>query len=238
MIKPGDAGHSALRRAGHLWAAQAKTTLMWASAAGGGAVAAVAVPTGGVSVGSLVAGGTAWVGTGVWGLRRPGDWQRWLQGALAERRTGRLLNKLRREGWGILHDRSIPRSRANLDHVGVHPSGDFLVYFDTKAWHASNARIRVDKGRLMYGPWNQGPKVDTIEWEASRLQEVTGMAAHRVIVVDRGQVVGGVLEFRGTYVVSSDHLLSFLRSFRAAQVDARRVRQITRNIGRAFAAAR
>ena len=113
------------------------------------------------------------------------------------------------------------------------------VYVDTKAWHAANARIRVDAGRLMYGPWNQGNKVDTIEWEASRLEEVVGLPVVRVIAVDRGEVVGGVVSFRGTHVVGSAFLRDFLRGLNAtAPVDARRVRQITRNIGREFVPAR
>lgn len=239
MIKPGDAGYSASRRAVKLYAAHAKSSLMWAGGAGGGAVAAVSMPTGGLSVVSLVAGGAAGVGTAVWLLRRPGDWQRWLQGAKAEWRTGQRLNNLRKEGWGVLHDRTIPGSRANLDHVLVHPSGLFLVYVDTKAWHAVNARIRIDRGRLMYGPWNQGSKIETIEWEASRLGQAIGLPVIRVVAVDRGRVDSDAVVFRGTNVVSSGYLCSFLRGLNAtAPVDANRVRQITCNIGREFVPAR
>lgn len=238
MIAPGSAGYSASRRAAKLYVVQARSTLLLAAGAGTAGTAAVAVPSGSVSVVSLVAGGAAGVGTAVWGLRRPGDWQRWLQGAKAEWRVGRSLNRLRRQGWGVLHDRRVPRSRANFDHVLAHPSGKFVIYVDTKAWHARNARIRLDQGRLMYGPWNQGQKVDTVTWEASRLEEELGLPTYRVIAVDGGEVVGGVINFNGTYVVGTAFLLDFLRGINATAPDARRARRVTRTIERQLTPAR
>lgn len=238
MIAPGSAGYSASRRAAKLYVVQARSTLLLATGAGTAGVAVAAVPSGSVSVASLVAGGAVWVGTAVWGLRKPGDWQRWLQGAKAEWRTGRVLNQLRRQGWGVLHDRSVPKSRANLDHVLAHPSGKFLVYVDTKAWHARNARIRLDQGRLMYGPWNQGQKVETVAWEASRLEEATGLPTYRVIAVDGGEVIGGIINFNGAYVVGTAFLLDFLRGISATAPDARRARRVTRTIEQQFTPAR
>lgn len=239
MFMQGDAGYSAFKRAVHLWAVQAKSVLIWSGSAAGGGVAAVGMAAGGLSVGSLAAGGAAGVGMAVWRSRRPWEASRWLQGALAEKRTGRVLRPLEREGWGVLHDQRVNKSRANWDHIAVHPSGAYLVYIDTKAWHAAGALIRVDKGRLMYGPWNQGNKIDTINWEADRLQEVTGLPVRRIVAVDRGRVAGGALDFRGTWVVGSASLADFLRGLSAtAPHDPSRVRQVMRNIGRQIEPAR
>jgi len=113
-----------------------------------------------------------------------------------------------------LHDLSIPKSKANLDHVLVHPSGKFAVYVDTKAWHAARARITWDnRGRLMYGPWDQTPKMKTVEWEASRLHEETGLPVIPLIACDRGNVIGptgspGVINVNGTYILRSDALFN------------------------------
>ena len=54
----------------------------------------------------------------------------WAQGAAGERFVGAHLDALRRTGICVLHDRRIPSSRANIDHIVVAPSGVWVV--DTK----------------------------------------------------------------------------------------------------------
>ena len=39
----------------------------------------------------------------------------WRRGAIGERRTARLLARLERHGWAVLHDLAVPGSRANID---------------------------------------------------------------------------------------------------------------------------
>lgn len=239
MLYPGSAGYSALRQAGRLWLKHVTDAATWCGCAWGGGGMGWLTLSGSLSVVSLVAGGAAGVALAVWRWRRPSRWRSWLQGALAERRTGKVLNRLRREGWGVLHDRKIPRSRANLDHVLAHPSADLLVYVDTKAWHAQKATVRVDRGRLMYGPWNQNLKVETVAWEADRLREVTGIRTIPVIAVDGGKVNGETLLFNGVYVVDVDVLLRLLDSIQPhliPRIDD--VREVTRVIERDFVAAR
>jgi hypothetical protein len=65
---------------------------------------------------SLLVGGVAAVAAG-WGLRfQPSsDTVAWRRGAVGERRTARLLGRLERQGWVVLHDLAVPQSRANLD---------------------------------------------------------------------------------------------------------------------------
>ena len=42
------------------------------------------------------------------------------------------MPELRAEGFAVLHDRRIPGTRANIDHIVVSPAGVFVV--DTKNW--------------------------------------------------------------------------------------------------------
>ena len=42
------------------------------------------------------------------------------------------MPELRGEGFAVLHDRRIPGTRANIDHIVVSPAGVFVV--DTKNW--------------------------------------------------------------------------------------------------------
>lgn len=46
-------------------------------------------------------------------------------GAEGERLTGRVLDKL--DGYVVLHDRKIPGSKANIDHIAIGPGGVFVV---------------------------------------------------------------------------------------------------------------
>lgn len=238
----GSAGHSARRHGLKLRRQHTSDALKWGgwSALGGVAVATLVIRE--PSVGSLAGGTVAGVATAVWRFRRPGDWRRWLQGAAAEKRTGRHLRAVSSAGWAVLHDRAIPRSKANLDHVLAHPSGRFLVYVDTKAWHVRNARIYWDGRRLMYGRWNQTDKMRTVEWQASRLKDETGLPVVPVIAVDRGRVAGPngarLINVDGTYVVSSDHLAGVLSQMDPLNgIDPVRVNRVRAEIERKFPAA-
>ncbi len=52
----------------------------------------------------------------------------WRTGAAGERRVGRRLDALAETGHvEVLHDRALPGSRANFDHLVVGPSGIFVV---------------------------------------------------------------------------------------------------------------
>jgi hypothetical protein len=65
---------------------------------------------------------------------------RWGVGGRAEERVGQLLTEAVGRRGIVLHDRAIPRGRANLDHIAVVPSGVWVV--DTKRY-----RGRVRRGR-------------------------------------------------------------------------------------------
>lgn len=235
------AGRSARRRAREIKLEH------WIKATRNGGYAALG--TGGVALfstnhetGSLAASLVAGVGTAVWLARKPTEAPRWLQGAQAEERTAQALKPLKSLGWWIGHDRSIPKSKANLDHVLIDPCGKFIVYVDTKALHAKGAVIRLDEGlRLMYGPWDQTSKVRTVEWEAKRLHEEIGLPVVPVISVDGGDVQGqrpGFIQMGGTYVISSKLLVTALSAMQSAgKPDPRRVRQVADRVNTAFPSA-
>jgi len=60
-----------------------------------------------------------------WRLRfRPSTQARaWQRGAGGERQTARLLDRLSRDGYQVVHDLAMPGSPANIDHLVVGPSG-------------------------------------------------------------------------------------------------------------------
>jgi hypothetical protein len=62
----------------------------------------------------------------------------WAYGASGERALGKLLDPLRDEGIAVLHDRRIPGSKANIDHLVVAPWGVFVI-------DAKNYKGRVER---------------------------------------------------------------------------------------------
>ena len=56
----------------------------------------------------------------------------WAIGAVGEERLGALLNSRVSPSVRVLHDRRIPRSLANLDHIVVCPSG--VIVIDAKKY--------------------------------------------------------------------------------------------------------
>ena len=58
----------------------------------------------------------------------------WAVGALGEERLGQGLDRLAGDTVRLLHDRRIPGSRANIDHIAVTASGVYVV--DAKKYRA------------------------------------------------------------------------------------------------------
>lgn len=135
----------------------------------------------------------------------------WAKGAAGERRTARILAPLTWFGfYAVLHDRAVPRSRANLDHVLIGRRG--LVYIDTKNWMSERARIRVDsRGRLWCGNYCKQNEVDTVRWEAGQVAAALGWPALAVIAVHGAIVPGSVVQLDGVTVVQASHLRRYLR---------------------------
>jgi hypothetical protein len=62
----------------------------------------------------------------------------WAYGANGEAALGKLLDPLREEGMAVLHDRRIPGSTTNIDHLVVAPWGVFVI-------DAKNYKGRVER---------------------------------------------------------------------------------------------
>ena len=90
----------------------------------------------------------------------------WRTGALGEERTGELLQPLEAQGFRVMHDRLMPRSRANIDHIVVGPPGVFIV--ETKNY---GGKLRVRRGEI----WVAGRRKTEIVAQAKR--EAAAVAA-------------------------------------------------------------
>ncbi|MDX2996402.1 nuclease-related domain-containing protein [Streptomyces scabiei] len=123
---------------------------------------------------------------------------RWQVGAQAEDVTKAMLCPLEAQGWRILHDRRLPGSRANLDHVLVSPCGTAVVVLDTKRWHARRETVLL-RGRVHCGVEDRHGQVEAVASYAARVAEVLGLPASAVwplLVVHGSLIRGGRLEAR------------------------------------------
>ncbi|GAA2212902.1 hypothetical protein GCM10009850_083640 [Nonomuraea monospora] len=128
----------------------------------------------------------------------------WRKGALGERATARRLRALEPAGYTVLHDRALPRSRANLDHLVIGPGGVVLV--DSKRWHR-NTSIRGHGGRLWIGRRPADSLVKATVFEAGRVGEVLRAAGWQVPVVPVVAVHGAKLPRWGALTVSGVTML-------------------------------
>jgi hypothetical protein len=76
----------------------------------------------------------------------------WAAGAVGEERLGARLNGLVSSTVRVLHDRRIPGTRANIDHIVVCPRGVFVI--DAKRYQG-RPQLRVEGGILR-------PRVETL----------------------------------------------------------------------------
>jgi Nuclease-related domain len=163
----------------------------------------------------LVLGALAAVAAG-WGLRfrpRP-DASAWRRGAAGERRTARLLGPLERHGWVVLHDLSVPGSRANIDHLVIGPGGVFVI--DSKQYRG---RLQLDRfGRLWHGRYPLAPVLRSVEFEADQAAQVLAdpdVVVLPVVAVHGAQVPWGKVVMNGVPVVPARRLPNMLRELPA-----------------------
>ena len=90
----------------------------------------------------------------------------WATGARGEQVLGRGLDGLARRGVRVLHDRRIPRTRANIDHIAVSAAGVFVI--DAKRYKG-RPQLRVEGGlfrprveKLMVGGRHQTKLVEGV----------------------------------------------------------------------------
>jgi hypothetical protein len=73
----------------------------------------------------------------------------WDTGAVGEERVGQRLNELASDTMPVLHDRRIPGTRANIDHIAVTPTGVYVI--DPKRYKG-RPTLKVEAGSSVPAP--------------------------------------------------------------------------------------
>lgn len=96
----------------------------------------------------------------------PQSTRAWDTGAIGEERLGSRLTELASERLRVLHDRRIPRSTANIDHIAITPSGIWVI--DAKRYKGrpslliEGGILRPRTEKLMVGKQDRSPLVDGV----------------------------------------------------------------------------
>ena len=174
----------------------------------------------------------------------PQSTRAWAVGAQGEVALGQRLDKLSGSGVHVLHDRRIPPTRANIDHIAFCPSGVFVI--DAKKYQG-RPRLQVDGGLFR-------PRTETL-MVGSRKQDGLVAGAHKQVAQVRaaledagidGVPVQGMLCFVGAdwpllggdFIIAGVHVLwpkktvEYLQ--KAGPLDQPVMRQIHRALASAF----
>ncbi|HEU6439471.1 MAG TPA: nuclease-related domain-containing protein [Terriglobales bacterium] len=137
----------------------------------------------------------------------------WQTGAQGELRTARLLEPLEGEGFRILHDRQIPGSRANIDHIVIGPPGIYVV--ETKSLGGS---LQIRDNDVFVAGRRRTKMIDEVKREALAVQialakeiAARGWMVTPVICVHRADLPWLRSEVAGVRIVSGKDLVKRLR---------------------------
>jgi hypothetical protein len=138
----------------------------------------------------------------------------WATGADGEVRTARFLESLRPEGFRVLHDRRIPGSRANIDHIVIGPPGVYVV--ETKSFAG---RLKIRGNEVFVASRRKTGMLEEARREALAVQvalapelEALGIPVVPVICVHRASLPWFGAQAGGVRIVSGKDLVKRLRN--------------------------
>ena len=148
----------------------------------------------------------------------PQSTKAWNVGALGEELLGNRLNEIASDMLRVLHDRRIPGTRANIDHLAVTPTGVYVI--DAKKYKG-RPRLKVEGGllraraeKLLVGTRDCTKVVDGVLKQVEVVRTVTGddVPVHGVLCFVEADwpLVGGSFSTRGVEALWPKKLYSKL----------------------------
>jgi hypothetical protein len=177
----------------------------------------------------------------------PQSTKAWGTGARGEERVGGVLDGLVSSTVRVLHDRRIPPTKANIDHMVVCPTGVFVI--DAKKY-TGRPSLRVEGGlfrarteTLMVGSRQHNDLVAGVQKQVARVEASLTQAGFADIPV-RGSLcfvdadwplLGGDFDIDSVSVLWPKRVAKYIT--RPGSIDADRVAQIYECLGVAFPSA-
>ncbi|KJE24492.1 nuclease-like protein [Frankia torreyi] len=159
------------------------------------------------------------------------------EGAEAERRTARAIARLRRQGYIILHDRSVPYSEATIGHLVIGPGGVMVIGSDN-----SKGTVRYTKGGAICDGESLKPVIDRTSWLGGEVRSQVRAAlpmlkipVNPILVMVEANVLWSDGALDGVTIISIKDVANFIRK-KPGRLNPGEVRQIIAAAERLFPA--
>lgn len=170
----------------------------------------------------------------------PQSTRAWDVGARGEERLGNALNQMSSETLRVLHDRRIPGTRANIDHIVVVPSGIYVI--DSKKYNG-RPNLRVEGGilrprveKVVVGGRDRTSLVDGVLKQVDVVREVVDGVAPVLGVLcfieADWPLIGGAFTTRGVDVLWPKKLYGMLTMHGPMAIDE--IASVHRTLARAL----
>ncbi|MGB7961474.1 MAG: nuclease-related domain-containing protein [Propionicimonas sp.] len=156
----------------------------------------------------------------------------WERGAVGEERLGARLDALASQDVAVLHDRRIPRSKANIDHIVITRAGIWVI--DAKRYKGK-PELRVEGGilrprieKLLVGRRDCTELVDGVLKQVEHVRDLVGdipITGVLCFVEADWPLIGGAFTTRGVHVLWPKRLVSLLTGAEPVGVDVAAVRE-------------
>jgi hypothetical protein len=175
--------------------------------------------------------------------RAPQSIRAWEQGAVGEERLGERLDSLTSARLSPLHDRRIPGTRSNIDHLVV--TSETVWVIDTKRYRG-RPKLKVEGGlirprveRLVVDGRDRTKLIDGALRQAGQVEEIVagfGVSVNAALCFVQADwpIAGGDFNARGVHIVWPARLAKLLVQEIAGPVDVAAMRGL---LARAFPAA-
>jgi hypothetical protein len=157
----------------------------------------------------------------------PQSTKAWDTGAIGEERLGQRLNELASDTLRILHDRRIPGTRANIDHIAVTPNGVYVI--DPKRYQG-RPTLKVEGGilrprteKLLVGGRDRTKLVDGVLKQVDLVRSIVGdevpVTGVLCFIEADWPLIGGAFTTRGVEVLWPKKLYPLLTASVPHQFD-------------------
>jgi hypothetical protein len=158
----------------------------------------------------------------------------WDRGAIGEERLGARLNAMASASLAVLHDRRIPGSKANIDHIAITPGGIWVI--DAKRYKG-RPELKIEGGilrprveRLLVGRRDCSKLVDGVLKQVEVVRDLVGhdvpITGALCFVEADWPLIGGAFSARGVHVLWPKRLANVLAEQSAGEVDVARMREL------------
>jgi hypothetical protein len=135
------------------------------------------------------------------------------EGAMAEKSTAQTVSRLRRHGFVVMHDRSVPFSEATIGHLLVGPGGVMVIVSDPR-----KGVVRYVKSGAQVDGDSLKPAIDKVAWLGGEVRNqlrstlpMTKIPVYAILVMAEANVLWSDGALDGVTIISHKDVVNFAR---------------------------